>query len=149
MMRPHVNIPRCDVFIEMCDSWSVSRKIIELPIKNIWWFYIIYSDAKGVISKKHSLQIFTMFVRCLWIIQFFIYICMVLRRYSAFGKRIRGGADIWKGVYYALVLATWNPEKISKVQVKNKVAVDAPWLYYLYSPHCVTAIGVSLHQWQL
>ena len=48
-----------------------------------------------------------------------------------------------------LVLTVRNPEKISNVQVKNKAAVNAPWLYRMYSPHCVTAIGVSLHQWQL
>jgi len=30
-----------------------------------------------------------------------------------------GGTDIWKGVYYALVLTIRNPEKISKVLSKQ------------------------------
>jgi hypothetical protein len=40
------------------------------------------------------------------------------------------GADILKGVYYALVLTVRNPGKIS-MQVKNKAAVDAPWVCYI------------------
>ena len=35
------------------------------------------------------------------------------------------------------------------MQVKNKAAVNAPWLYLYVQPHCVKAIGVPLHQWQL
>ena len=33
-----------------------------------------------------------------------------------------------------LVLTVRNPEKISNVQVKNKAAVDAPWLYLYVQP---------------
>ena len=45
-----------------------------------------------------------------------------------------GWQDILKGVYYALVLALWNPEKISKLPVKTKATVDAPWLYLYVQP---------------
>ena len=46
------------------------------------------------------------------------------------------------------VLTPWNLA-VSITNVKNNAIVNAPWLYYIYSPHCVKAIGVSLHQWQL
>ena len=63
------------------------------------------------------------------------------------GTERRGGQDILKGVYYALVLTFWNPRKISRYVSKTKVAVNAPWVCYRQPSLCPTAIGVSLRQW--
>ena len=46
------------------------------------------------------------------------------------------------------VLTPWNLA-VSITNVKNNAIVNAPWLYYMYSPHCVKAIGVPVRQWQL
>ena len=53
------------------------------------------------------------------------------------------GADILRGVYYALVLTPWNLA-VSNTNVKNKATVDAPWVCYIHTPPlCLLAIGVS------
>ena len=76
---------------------------------------------------------------------FFAYICNVLRRCLPISKRM-GGADIWKGVYYALVLTVRNLVNFKRVS-KNKATVNAPWVCYIYTLYALIAIGVSVHQW--
>ena len=58
-------------------------------------------------------------------------------------KNGRVGQDIWKGVYYALVLTFWNPRKISKCKSKTKQRGCPVGVLYTY-PKYRTAIGVSI-----
>lgn len=44
-----------------------------------------------------------------------------------------GGADILKGVYYALVLTFWNRRKIQKTS-QEQSNVNAPWVWSIHAP---------------
>ena len=51
-------------------------------------------------------------------------------------KNGRVGQDIWKGVYYALVLTPWNLA-VSKMNVKKQSNVNAPWVCYIHTSNTV------------
>lgn len=48
-----------------------------------------------------------------------------------------------KGVYYALVLIPWNPEKISKKSIQNKSNVNAPWVLYVNTHYASLPLAYS------
>ena len=54
-----------------------------------------------------------------------------------------GGTDIWKGVYYALVLTVRNPRKISNCLSKTKQRGCPVGVLYTYPKYRI-AIGVSI-----
>ena len=62
---------------------------------------------------------------------------------SPIEKNGRVGQDIWKGVYYALVLTVRNPRKISNCLSKTKQRGCPVGVLYTY-PKYRTAIGVSV-----
>ena len=57
----------------------------------------------------------------------------------------RGGQDINKGVYYALILTLWNPEKISNCLSKTKQR-ECPVVCLYILQRKRTAVGVSIYQ---
>ena len=67
---------------------------------------------------------------------------------ALYGRGWAVGQDIYKGVYYALVLTFWNPEKISSASQRQS-NVNVPWVCYMHASLCRTAIGVSLCHWCL
>lgn len=122
--------------ITISPHFSLCKKVSYNTFSLPSWYY--FSKTPLYIS---IIQIFTFnnFVRWYKITNF----ALVRRNYVH-----TGGQDILKGVYYAWF---WRLEILRnfKSQVKNKAAVNAPWLYRMYSLHCVTAIGVPVRQWKL
>ena len=78
---------------------------------------------------------------------FYLLVCKIFAKSYAdsFLERENGrvGQDIWKGVYYALVLTFWNRRKISKTLLKTKQRECPVGVLYTYLKYRI-AIGVSV-----
>ena len=68
---------------------------------------------------------------------------------ALYGRGWAVGQDIYKGVYYALLLTVRNPRKISNCLSKTKQRECPSWVCYIHASLCRTAIGVSLCHWSL